>query len=913
MSPASTTFLGKLRPTGVREMVDGADCGIVHDPESIREYVDAALYQGMVSYGTQGDKSVLLAKVARLQRRTAEFAESTKAYDASLQRPQARVASSLAAVPGLNKPVSACPTSSARTTGPGVEGSLLLPYGEGGPAAVAALLPADFCSLPGTLHALLCEQLPAVLASHLLAPQTSSVSTLPPVPLLGFQPTLAEPLRSDALQALTSLCVGCSPVGCRHDQLDLFSAEELGLLPQSKGIRYVVKKGSTGSSGSGRSLHCTQLAALGCLSVPLLRSSVPGAPTATLPSLVAQALRSSSGANNSSAVVVSLLACAQTADKSSCNNESGSSAGVNLLSSLLARLLHSTPFDAPAWAAYHLPPRAQAQWSAFRAGDEAACLLFIGSFLQLVTHVKKVATGVGSVGNSESQTGKTELLSETVSLAVAARAVHAAFRVEADVSDLHMIEAQAESCVLSLGSTGRDKQEPDMLTALNELLGMVGMGLTGSTLPGGEPAAATVLLQLPSGPAPSGGAFLRGAHGGTMHVRAVLADLASVPVAPLDNSLGARSRYSQEIPDYTHVDDEQDGEGELGESVADLGQRRLMFYKAADFEVKRDGILLPPRFSSRQVAPSASVPRSRFHGSDGRLRHCLEVADPESYALALQQLLARTREERIRLGWDEEKEKREQRRQTRKDTRVARQQAIISSYLNQTSSVSAADSVAAMAMMDESGSDHSSDGHSSDEESVVLPAVSASAAQSATMTLYDLQRQLKHQKNKQNQQSRGAQKQKPKAHPLEAEWPALFTAAPLPSGTPLPPELWPHVLSGAAGGMQVNPVLLAVRLLPLHLLQRRRVCQMIRLNQLWYASNPHGSAVLGRGPWLTLVESLKAESGNNSMDMVEAERRWLRAVDGGSGSSDGGMTFAAFATEVNLLAEEGLLDHKTQS
>ena len=138
----------------------------------------------------------------------------------------------------------------------------------------------------------------------------------------------------------------------------------------------------------------------------------------------------------------------------------------------------------------------------------------------------------------------------------------------------------------------------------------------------------------------------------------------------------------------------------------------------------------------------------------------------------------------------------------------------------------------------------------------------------------------------------------------------MFTAAPLPRGAPLPPELWPHVLSGAAGGMQVNPVLLAIRLLPLHLLQRRRVCQMIRLNQLWCACNPHGSAVLGRGPWLTLVESLKAESGNNSMDMVEAERRWLRAVDGGSGSSDGGMTFAAFATEVNLLAEEGLLDHK---
>ena len=59
--------------------------------------------------------------------------------------------------------------------------------------------------------------------------------------------------------------------------------------------------------------------------------------------------------------------------------------------------------------------------------------------------------------------------------------------------------------------------------------------------------------------------------------------------------------------------------------------------------------------------------------------------------------------------------------------------------------------------------------------------------------------------------------------------------------------------------------------------------------------------------WLTLVESLQAESGDNSIDMVEAERRWLRAVDSESGSSDGGMTFVAFATELNLSAEEGLL------
>jgi len=930
-SHTAVPFLSKLRPTGLREMVEGADCGMVHDEESIDE--EAALYRGMLSYGVQGIKAVLLAKIARLQRRTTEFSESTLAYDANLLRPAARVLSTITPAPvswskkqGTSSAGNGSSLAMAQSDQRLVEGSLLLAHCTA--AANIPLAAADSFSLPKTLHNLLCVRLPVAFASLCLAPHLTANAgawAAPTVPLLGLQPVLAQPLRSDALQAFLSLCAGRSPVGCRQDHLDLFSADELGWSiagsPRTK-----KERSSHVNKSSERTLHCTQLATLGSLSVPLLRSSVPGALMFTLPSLVTQAIRADAGAEATPEVVASFLACACSVDSvdSVDSGDSGDKrmSGVHLLSNLLANLLHRTPFAAVSWAEAHLRP-AHTSWAAFQPGDEAACLLFLGTFLQLVRHVSDVSAG--GIYNGKDGTRSTEV-PVSISVAVAARALHAAFLLQADASDMRMIETHAESCVsynvLGKSTTSHDKQLPDVLTALNEMLSMVGLGLTGCTATGKEPPSVTVMPKLPDGPAPSGGAFLRGSHGGSMHVQAVLADLATGSAARVENSVGENSRYRQQIPDYTQPDGEASEDSlRPGDCVTDLFQRRLLFYKAADFEVKRDGVLLPPK-SSRRLQPSAAVPKSHLHGSDGRLKHCLEVTDSSVYERAVQQLLARTREERVKLGWDEEKEKAAARRQQRKGTRVARQRAIISNYIDQTANVYVSDveSVVAMAMLDDSASDHSSDGFSSGEESSVLPSVSTNtAAQPATLTLYDLQKQKKKTKKQQNLQTATKIEPKDKKALREAAWPAMFAAAALPRGSPLPEELWPHVLSGAAGGLQVDPVELAVRLLPLHLLQRRRVCQMVHLNQLWHSFNPCGAAVLSRGRWIDLVESLNADSGRASLDMQEAEKRWMRAVDGGIDSSDGGMTFAAFAAEMNLLVQEGvrmtsegLPDHKSR-
>ena len=926
---APQSIFTQRSPTGVRGMVDGTDFDNQGDTESIRK--DSAWYQGMVAYGKQVGASVVLAKVARLQRRAAEFAASTKVYDEQLQRmkPQEQDFT-------IFDKSSKFMNNQHRETLEGIE---LAPVGH--PLHIYRSHNPSVIPLSNILNQLLCVHLPIVLASLGLAPTTIAPADLD-LPLLGFWPSLSGPLPPDAVQAFARLTVGCSPIGCRYSHLDMYSDEELGItvlnterLLIAKSNESVMKvtrsSTNTGSKSSrvlidDRSHHCTQFAMLGAVSLPLT-PSVPGGALCTVPSALALAADALSAQDAASVLATLVHASPVIPDPSdttriACDGYHG---GVeNLLSNFLIAMLGPS-FESAEWGQAHLAP--VSDWAGFKPGDEAASLLFLGSFLRICRHFAHLEGE-----NDKENESVTDELQGPVSLACAIRAVSAVFGARSSAEDILKRCAQLNvSNHISRGATNASKHshEPndsalqELIAAINVTLSMVGLGVTG-TVPDPAPSGDAVLLPLPLpvGPAPSG-PFLRGTHGGTMHVQAVLADLASVPTVSFNNTIGANSRIQPII-------------ASLDEHASELGQRRALFYQMQEFDVKRDGVLLPPPDASRLRAAdqaSAPVPLSRFHNADGHLRYYLEVVYPEKCEQSMRSMWERTRAARKCLGYDDEKfERKLQRRETKRaeaaqqkllEERVARNQRLAqqgSSWFRGHRAVDASPLSSGFACESKTtvtNDKFSEDDYDSSDDETCL-GVNASRAEAhsgdgelanalhETLTLYELQQRQQLQSNR-NTKING--KKTPDDSPVSL--PPLFPVRRFSAGDALPSDMWPSALSSTDQYLTcfcVDPVELALRLLPWHWRQRRRVCIWVRLNELWLTCDPHGAGVIGRGRWIELLSTMTAELGLPRIDIRDAELRWLRAVDGGVDSSDGGMTFTAFAKELTQLVAEGTLN-----
>ena len=210
--------------------------------------------------------------------------------------------------------------------------------------------------------------------------------------------------------------------------------------------------------------------------------------------------------------------------------------------------------------------------------------------------------------------------------------------------------------------------------------------------------------------------------------------------------------------------------------------------------------------------------------------------------------------------------------------------------------------------------DKSSSEHSSDDE--LLPEDVALAEQkpstetlsvTPTMTLYQLQ--LKQQQDARSRK-KATRKELEAVKKIErdeesASLPKLFPISSCARGDPLPTHLWPRLLDGSAG-MTVDPIVLALSILHLHLRQRRAMLQAVRLNQLWCATDSHLTGMLHRGKWLELVQGLASDNGV-ALDLRDAELRWLTAVQGSGGASTGGMHFTSFVIELLKYVSDGVL------